>query len=259
MPCQSSTAYNISFHPTIDEFKESGCLFIDNIVACYSKDDYLMVKEKGRNNYYTHYQGVVRFDKEKRADKFRQSFHTKIMKDIEVSDLKIALKVTPITKDVLMCVGYCLKEEEDLYKSTMTSNMSQDYLEKAHKYYIDYSVKKSFKGDKVRVNKRNIHILTRKYYELNKKRYVSHVSDKYVNAIEKIQKYDRPLMMLLLADMAMDGYWIGNVLLAKDMDVTIDFLWAYFNGRDALCEFISRRSSNDQTLLSASLDRATQA
>lgn len=245
MPCKSSVAYSVSFHPSIDEYREYETLFKDQFVKTFRSDRYILTKEKGKREFFTHYQGVIEFDKEKRADTFRNTFHKKVMASVEVDNLKIALKITPITRDINMCRGYCLKEIPVNNMNFVESNYDLKRLLEFQAYYKEYQKSKLLAGDTVRVSKRNIHIIFKRYYEQNQ--------DKYRERLLHRKTVDRKTVIKILSDMTNDGYWIGNILLSRELSKTIDFLWKFINNK--IFEFIADNDGEQQSIIQDKMDQ----
>ncbi len=244
MPCQSSTAYNISFSPDIDEFHEYRQEFTDRFISHFSNDEYILVPEKGKKcNYYTHLQGWIGYKgKEHRADAMRKSFHTKIMKNIEVSYLKTALKLTPITRDVKLCQGYVLKECKRGDFKDVVSNLTEEKLLDCQEYYRVFQENKQFMGDKVRVNNRNLFQIYKKYFDT-----------KY-GPKKPLIKIGREEITKGLTDMAYDGYWIAHFFERRVITGIINKLWYYMNNE--LNQYCNALDSECQDIESDTLDRA---
>lgn len=243
MPCASSTAYNVSFSPDIDEFHEYRTEFTNKFISHFAENEYILVPEKGKQSYYTHLQGWIGYKGiEKRADSVRKSFHTKIMKNIEINELKIGLKLTPITRDVKLCQGYVLKECGKGNFKDVVSNLSREVLLDCQSYYLHFQENKQFKGDKVRVNNRNLFRIFKKYFE-----------EKYYTKKPMI-KIGREEIMKALSDMAYDGYWIAHFFERRVITGIINKLWYYMNNE--LEQYISIIDGEQQTIEDDTVSRA---
>ncbi len=244
MPCKKSEAFSVSYHPNIEEFKETKTSFVENFKKYISlPDKYILVPEKGKQNYHNHYQSWIGFEKEKRADTFRKSFHTVVMKDIEVSYLKTALKIVPITRDVKLCQGYCLKELETGKFSSVISNLTEGELLECQKYYKEFQMNKSVNMDKTRVNRANIKEIFLKYYYIkNKKRFLVDV--------------DRLKIIEILAEMDDNGYWLGSIVTGRELSKIIDYLHHSVNNKTL--QYYIKRDSEIQDLDNSQLQRARQ-
>ncbi len=247
MPCKSSTCYSVSYHPNMDEFQETKALFKKQFAQHYSKDEYILVPEKGSNQYHNHYQGFIKFTNEKRADAVRKSFNTQVMKDIEVSDIKIALKITPITRDVKLCQGYCLKELKDGYLNDVISNFGENVLVEGQEYYKNIQKTKKTKIDKNRINKRNIHLIFKRFYEANEEKY---------GKKEILVELPITTIIKVLADMIEDGYWMGAIALSPDFHHTVDYLHSIINGKTY--EYLLNRRSNQRDIYDRKLEKLMQ-
>ncbi len=103
MPCLSALCYSVSFHPQIKEWNDYKETFLNNFKLFCKKYKYIISTEKGSQNYYTHYQGFIELNKEKRSDAFKKSAFNKLLKNIELSYPNTALKLTSIIRDVSGC------------------------------------------------------------------------------------------------------------------------------------------------------------
>ena len=250
MPNTSSEAYTVSYHPEIVEFIETKALFSNQLEKSYAKHKYLLVKEKGNSEYHSHFQGAIKMVKSVRSDSFRRSFHNKVLKDIEISCLKIALKLKPVTRDFKCALGYCLKEiEGDVTLDDVTTNFDLSELLEAQKYYKDIKTKKLIGCDKIRVNNRNIHVICKKYFDAHEDRY------EYVTLLKnKTMRIGRDQIIILLSDMILDGYWMANLIDTRRVNSRIDFIRSYLQGN--MYEFINTMSNNSSTIDDAQLRRA---
>ncbi len=244
MPCKSSECFSVSYHPNIDEFTESKTSFVDNFKNYLkSPNKYILVPEKGKQNYYSHYQGWIGFDKEKRADTVRTSFNTVVMKNIEVSYLKTALKIVPITRDVKLCQGYCLKELELGSFDTVISNLAEEKLLECQKYYKEYKENKSVGMDKTRVNRSNIKPIFLKYWRLR-------FGPKFLVNIDRLQ------IIKVLAEMDDQGYWMGSLVTGRELSKIINYLHMSVNNKTL--QYYIERDSENQDLDKNQLERARQ-
>ncbi len=243
MPCKSSESYSISFHPSIDEFTEYKSSFQKNFVEYFKDYNYILVPEKGKQTYKNHFQIWVGFRSEKRADSFRKSFQNKVMKGIEVNYLKTALKITPITRDVKLCQGYCLKELETGKFSSVISNFDENELLEYQEYYKKYQENKSFKGDRTRVNRSNIKEIFLKYFRIKYKKVM-------------LIDVDRLEIIKILSEMDDDGYWLGSIVTGRELSKIIDYLHMSVNNKTL--QYYIQRDSEIQDLDRSQLDRARQ-
>ncbi len=244
MPSKKSQAYSVSYHPTIDEFTDTKSTFIKNFKEYFKKPvEYILTPEKGKQNYVNHYQGWIGFKEEKRADTFRKSFNTKVMINIEVAYLKTALKIVPITRDVKLCQGYCLKELETGKFSSVISNLTEEKLLECQEYYKEFQENKSFKGDKTRVNRTNIkHIFLKYFYTTHKKPFLMDI--------------ERPEITKTLAQMDDNGYWLGSIVTGRELSKIIDYLHHSVNNKTL--DYYNKRDLECQDLDKSQLDRARQ-
>ncbi len=167
MPSPPSQCYSLSFHPELQEFYECKQVFLDNFKKFVKKAQAIITLEKGSKNEYTHYQGFIEYDKERRADTVRKSAFNMLLKGIEVNYPKVALKLTSVTRDVKYCQGYCLKETNDDLKGLAHSSYPRAYLMEAKRYHAMQLKEKKVKGDKFRVNTRNLSQVFKTYCEVN--------------------------------------------------------------------------------------------
>ncbi len=245
MPCKSSTAYSVSYHPTIEEYHNSKKEFINRFTEWFVEPTkYILTTENGKQNYQNHLQGFVQFKEEKLASNFRRSFHTRVMKEIEVNDLKIALKIVPITRDVKLCKGYALKEKKLGQFDAVISNFDEKELLEYQSYYLEHQENKAMKGDKVSVNNRNLFKVYEKFHNLKygpKKPLIDIGRDEIIKG---------------LTEMAYEGYWIANIFNRRDITNIINKLWYYMNRK--LDEYIISLDRDGQDVESDILDKARQ-
>ncbi len=243
MPCKSSEAFSVSYHPDITEFTETKTSFKENFKKFMNTDKYILVPEKGKQTYITHFQIWIGFEKERRADTLRKSFNTVVMKEIEVAYLKTALKIVPITRDVKLCQGYCLKELELGSFDSVISNLTKGELLECQKYYKDFQANKSVKGDKTRVNRTNIKPIFLKYFYQNHKK-------PFLIDIE------RPEITKTLAEMDDNGYWLGSIVTGRELSKIIDYLHMSVNNKTL--DYYNKRDLECQDLDSSQLSRSRQ-
>ncbi len=248
MPCTNSNAYSVSFHPSIDEFRECKVLFLKQFKLLYQDiPEYILTPEKGNADYFTHYQGFIVFEKERRSSDVRKQFMNKVLKDIEIDCIKIALKITPITRDVMMCRGYPLKELVSLHDTN--TNLTDKVLLEAQLYYLKFKNEKKMRGDKIKVNNRNLGVIFMKYYT----NHLDGAKQKEKDFLKQ-KKYTPADVMLVLSNMDRDGYYISNILMGKNIDVTVEYLTAKLN--DDVNTFIRSRYSDMSSISEDNLDRA---
>ncbi len=243
MPCKSSESYSVSYHPSIEEYTETKTRFIENFEKQFKEDKYILVPEKGKQTYSNHFQIWIGFEKEKRADSFRRSFHTMVMKNIEVSYLKTALRISPITRDVKLCKGYTLKELELGGFDSVISNLSDSVLLDCQKYYKQHQENKSVQGDRTRINKNNIKHIFLKYFKMKHKK---------VPLID----IDRLKIIETLAEMDDNGYWLGSIVTGRELSRIIDYLHHSVNNKTA--EYYCKRDLECQDLDKSQIERARQ-
>ncbi len=211
MPTKKSQCYNFTFRPSLqewDKYKES---FLKNFQKQFGKEKYLISQEKGTSEVYNHFQGFIELTKEKRADTFRTAFH-RVIKDFIIAYPKVALKITPIVRDVSICQGYILKEIqadkiEDFisgdFPILINQGYSIEYLLQVNKDYESLTNDKKLILDKVRVNARNFYVIFTRYVEVN---------------TDKIKEYGYDLRKtkdteFLMKRMVQDGYYCFDLLL----------------------------------------------
>ncbi len=249
MPNIQSEAFTISYHPEMGEFIESKQLFVRQLEQAFKKDKYLIVEEKGNSKYVTHFQGLVKCTKTRRSDSFRRSFFNLVLKDIELSCPKIAVKLVPVTRDFKCALGYPLKElKGKVDNDNVITNFDIPELLEAQEYYKTLKIKKRMAGDKIRVNTRNLHVICKKYFEAHKDSYDTGTQ---VNGKLKIS---RGKVIRLLADMTDEGYWIGNIVTDRRINSRIDFVWKYLQGQ--MYEYITELDQNAQIMDDCALTRA---
>lgn len=210
MPTASSTCFSITFRPTFDEFNKYHEDFMDKIEKNYDK--YIFCYEKGSGDEINHLQGFMEFNKEKVANNFRKEFDRKIMKDFNIGHPKVALKITPIKRDVNVCIGYVLKEQSDL-STILQCGFDNETLQKLQKDYLEVMKEKKMKSDKQRISLRNIHVLMEEYIKI-----------KQIDIVEIEEKDVRRILGL----MGNDGYCLLP-LTQRGFSHTVRYLTAYFN------------------------------
>ncbi len=209
MPTKTSQYYNFTFRPTLSEYNQYQAEFIFQFMLMFVKQKYLISKERGSGDVENHLQGFIELDKPKRADTFRKSFE-KIIKKMVISHPKVALKITPIIRDVSICQGYILKELQadevsGEFPTLINKGYSIEYLLKVDSDYKQLNNRKKAIVDKVRVNARNMYVVYNNYVEMNK---------------AKIKKYGYDLskskdVEFVIKRMIQDGYYCFDLLLNK--------------------------------------------
>jgi len=201
MPCKKSSCFNLTFRPKLVEFEKVKESFLSKLQSKLKKEKYIFSFEKGSSDVINHIQGFIELSKEKRADTFRKSINA-LIKDYDITYPKVALKITPVIRDVSVCQGYILKECKDLEKVSF-QGYSLEYLLKVQKEYLTMTISKKVKVDKIRVNSRNFFIVFSNYVEAN---------------AEKIGKYGYDLkttadIKVVIKRMVQDGYYCFDLLL----------------------------------------------
>ncbi len=213
MPTKSSQYYNFTFRPSLIEYQKYHDDFIKGFKGKFGKEKYLISKEKGSGDIENHLQGFIELNKEKRADTFRNSFN-KIIGNMDLSYPKVALKITPIVRDVAVCQGYILKEIqadeiEDFisgdFPTLLHKGYDVEYLLKVYKDYNELNNRKKLIIDKVRVNARNMYVVYNNYLDMN---------------ADKIKQYGYCLsktkdVEFIIKRMIQDGYYCFDLLLNK--------------------------------------------
>ncbi len=203
MPTKTSQYFNFTFRPTSEEFRKYNEDWLDKFQRKFSKEKYLVSYEKGTADDFNHLQGFIEFRKNKRADTLRKSFDL-IMKDMTISYPKVALKVSPVIRDVSICQGYILKEykTDDLDK-IINNGYEMDYLINLHDSYLKSTIVKKLKVDKIRVNSRNFYVVYCNYVEGHKE-----VIKKYGYNLGKTKDTE-----FVMKRMVQDGYYMFDLLL----------------------------------------------
>ncbi len=216
MPTKTSQYYNFTFRPTLKEFDTNQELFINNFKKQYKNEKYIVSREKGNSTIPNHFQGFIELRSEKRADTFRKSFN-RIINKMDISYPKVALKITPIIRDVQVCQGYILKEIQageasGQFQDVIQQGYSVEYLLKVQQQYKELTLEKKQVLDKVRIKISNIYIIYSNYISLNK---------------EKLKNYDLENcndIQEILKHMCKDGYYMFDLLLNKHKLKRISFL-----------------------------------
>lgn len=211
MPTKKSQYFNFTFRPTLKEFDEYQELFLKNFKKKFKKEKYLISMEKGTGTVHNHFQGFIELIKEKRADTFRTTFNG-VIKDFNLAYPKVALKITPIVRDVSICMGYILKEIEagkieDFLSGDcpqlLNKGYSIEYLLQVDKDYKELNNNKKIIIDKVRVNARNFYIIYCNYVDINKSKILEYGYD-----LRKTKDTE-----FVMKRMVQDGYYCFDLLL----------------------------------------------
>lgn len=207
MPTKTSQYFNFTFRPTLSEFSKYNEEFITKFEKKFKCDKYLISYEKGNSDVINHLQGFIELRKEKRADSFRKTFNS-LIKGYDISYPKVALKITPVIRDVSICQGYILKELQadevsGEFPSLINKGYSIEYLLKVDSDYKKLTITKKVIVDKIRVNSRNFYVIFKNYVENNK---------------EKIKKYGYDTkktkdIEFIVRRMVQDGYYCFDLLL----------------------------------------------
>lgn len=222
MPSPSSQCYSVSFHPTLDEWEECKTVFLDNFKKHYRKFSTILVKEKGNKNFFNHYQGFIDFNVDKRKDTVLKSAFNGLLKGIDISYPKVALKLTPITRDVQCCKGYTLKETDDEMSSIAFTDYALSSLIDDKRYYLSQLKTKRVGKDKQRLNLRNLPEIFKNFYEVNKEKYSSCLDT---------GEWGMDDVYLVLTDMGLEDYYVLPLLLRKDLPKIIKYLMCYISAQ----------------------------
>lgn len=219
MPSKNSSCYSITFRPTYEEYRKYNEQFCDNIQRKFNKAKFILSHEKGNNEEYNHIQGFIEFSKDKRADTLRKQFNKFIIKDMDISYPKVALKVSPISRDVKLCQGYTLKEQSiDLPKTI--HNYEVDYLLECRQYYLNLSNEKKAKVDKIKVNIRSYPEVFNNYVLANMDKFVGILYDeappKFMPTGLQVAK--------ITGLMGQDGYYVLPLMISRDFDKMCDYI-----------------------------------
>ncbi len=215
MPTQTSQYYNFTFRPTSTEFEKYHESFLNSFKKKFKGAKYLVSYEKGTADVNNHLQGFLELTKEKRADTFRKTF-TALIKDYDISYPKVALKITPIIRDVSICQGYILKElladeVSGEFPTLINKGYTIEYLLKVNEAYKALNNQKKMIIDKIRVNTRNIYIIYCNYVDGNKLKI-----SKYGYDLRKTKDTE-----FVLKRMVQDGYYCFDLLLNKHRFINI--------------------------------------
>ncbi len=219
MPSKNSSCYSITFRPTYDEYRKYNEDFIDRIQKKFVKSKFILSHEKGNANEYNHIQGFIEFKKSKRADTLRKTFNDKILKDMEISYPKVALKISAISRDVKLCQGYTLKEQSIQLDKVIT-NYDTEYLLECRKYYLNLSDEKKAKVDKIKVNIRCYPEVFNNYLKANLDRMVGVLFDE----IPVPFKPTGIQVAKITGMMGQDGYYMLPLMISRDFDKMCDYI-----------------------------------
>ncbi len=226
MPNASSTCYSISFHPLIEEWMSCKESFLTNFVKVYSKKaKYILTAEKGNQHYATHYQGFIEFAKEVRSDTIQKTFHNRILKGVEISNLKIALKLVPVTSHVKRCQGYTLKETSDDLNEVKVFNYDLSYMVEVKEFYLKYLAEKRMGKDKQRLNIRNLPEIVRTYRDLHYPTMDFSTSHKK-NYLDSTRRKN---MSFLISRMGLTDYYVLPIVIKKDFPQIVTYLIDYLS------------------------------
>ena len=128
---------------------------------------------------------------------------------MDIAYPKVALKITPIIRDVAICQGYILKEiqadklEEFIsgdFPTLLNKGYDVEYLLKVYKDYKQLNNRKKLIIDKVRVNARNMYVVYNNYLDMN---------------ADKIKEYGYNIskpkdVEFIIKRMIQDGYYSFN-------------------------------------------------
>ncbi len=219
MPSKNSSCYSITFRPTYDEYRKYNEDFIDRIQKKFHQAKFILAHEKGNSDEYNHIQGFIEFKKDKRADTLRKTFKDYILKNMEISYPKVALKVSPISRDVKLCQGYTLKEQSKALDN-ITTNYDTEYLLECREYYLNLSNEKKAKVDKIKVNIRCFPEVFDNYLKSN--------IDKFVGVcFDEVPTKFKPTgiqVAKITGLMGQDGYYMLPLMISKDFDKMCDYI-----------------------------------
>lgn len=199
---------SITFRPTYEEFVKYKSTFLENFVKKWKKHDYLIVPESANQDTANHYQ--IFLDSDARPDSIKRTLRITILKGIELTNFKIAVKVKKIKTNYHGVIGYCMKEQLDCSK--ITTNMNHTLLLQYRDDYLKLSAEKRMKVDKVRVNIRNLPDIFCSYVKSNHDRLL----DDNIVGNGKFNYRDHDVKVIFL-DMLQNGYAMLPVLLNRDL------------------------------------------
>lgn len=217
MPCKSSTCYGITFRPTLTEFDQYKTQFMENVKNKYYK--YVFSLEKGSGDNYNHYQGYIELGTEKRADNFRKEF-TEITKEMKLSHPKVALRIKPIHTDPDACIGYVLKEQDEINENVYFAGFDISLLQKCQEYYKNLKMSDKILLDKERVQIRNLPVIFKNFFTANEDRIIEMVGNGKYNL-----KDDDIKSIIML--MAQEDYCLLPIIMSKEFNKIIKFLRYY--------------------------------
>lgn len=213
MPTNSSMCFNFTFRPSIQEFEKYKDVFLDSFKTFSKNYKFIVSGEKGSSDLINHYQGFIELNKEERADKFRIKFAKKVIGSIVLAYPKVALKISPVLRDVKTCQGYILKEYTGVTDDNIVmSGYSLEYLLKVQKDYKELSLVRKIPLDKVRVNYRNLYIIYTNYTTLHTDKLKNYDKENCANIVE------------IIKHMVKDGYYCFDMLLNKKKLKRISFM-----------------------------------
>lgn len=218
---------SITFRPTQKEFDEYKDLFLKRFIKKYGKHDYLVSPESASSQNPNHYQ--IFLDIDKRPDSVKRAIKNVILKDCEITNFNIAVKVKKIKTNYTGVIGYCMKEIDDI--DVITSNISPTLLIQYRDEYRKLSLDKKVDVDRCRVNLRNIHICFKNYWNINRLRLIDEITN-YVDDDEC--NYSDGLFSLnavkyVLTSMIQNEYQCFNILISKDFDKICRLIQGFMN------------------------------
>ncbi len=220
MPSPKNQYYGISFHPTHDEWNQYRDKFIHEVeLYCVKKKyDYLFVEEKGSSKEFTHFQGFIDTVEPIRPDSFKSLIDKALLKDIELSYPSVAFKVSPQKRDIMFCQGYCLKETSLSLSSIAVTSYPIDQILIFKEYYLKQVKLKKTGSDKVKVTRKTLPLIFKRFVELNKYRVDS-----------------KPKVAYVLGKMGQDEYNMLPIINSSFFIQDVSYLYEYMN--DNLCEW----------------------
>lgn len=226
MPCQSSRFYRLTYRPLISEFNETKDIVIKRLMNTY--DNYVFSYESAGKKEVNHIEGVIGFDTDKRADKVRSQFKSKIMTDITLENYKVGVNLKPLTTNENRVIGYVVKEQTDL-SNVHFSGFTQDYLLQCKEEYERYVYDKNAEMNKIHINLNNLPDRVLNYMEHNYATIKDKMPIEIPDTLESFKSVvNRKHIAFILDLMVNDGYQLLRIANGK-RDYILNYISDYIN------------------------------
>lgn len=208
------TEYSITIRPhktTFIEIEKKKINFFPLFLKGVEK--HIISYEKGKDDTYNHFQCYIKYEKERRQDKIKESILRNLFKigiELDPEEKLYGIKVKLIKTNIEGVIGYTLKEG-----GKCITNLTNEEIEKYKKIYLDH--KTTNENDK------------KNFFKTNQKNYHIHIKNFIKeNEIFYCEKYDTNDIKDIIGEMINRGYYM-NFINSRNIIEKILYVKSYLN------------------------------